>query len=83
MTFTADQYSQIAQGYEKAAADPLVASEKRADLAKKGEWFQFLAQCEREKHRLSRGSGEGKTTQTGLRLSQNPEDRLGNQWRHS
>jgi hypothetical protein len=66
MTFTADQYSQIAQGYEKAAADPLVASEKRADLAKKGEWFQFLAQCEREKHRLSRGSGEGKTAQTGF-----------------
>ena len=37
MTFTADQYSQIAKGYENAAADPLVAAEKRVGLAKKAE----------------------------------------------
>ena len=47
MPFTADQYSQIAEGYENAAADPLVAGEKRVDLVKKAEWFRFLAQRER------------------------------------
>ena len=64
MTFTADQYSQIAQGYEKAAADPLVASEKRADLVKKAEWLRFLAQ--HETHRLSGGSGDGSNAPTSL-----------------
>ena len=43
MSFTKDQYSQIAQGYEKASADPLVSTEKRVELAKKAEWFRFLS----------------------------------------
>ena len=54
MPFTADQYSQIAEGYENAAADPLVAGEKRVDLVKKAEWFRFLAQRERA-HENERG----------------------------
>lgn len=57
VTLTADQYSQIARGYEEAAADPLVASKNRADLAKKAEWFRFLAQREDAKHGLGRGEG--------------------------
>jgi uncharacterized protein YraI len=44
MTLTAAQYSQIAQGYEKAAADPWVAAEKRVELLDKAEWFRFLAE---------------------------------------
>ena len=43
MTFTPDQYSQIAQGYDRAAADPLGEPAKRAEFAKKAEWFHFLA----------------------------------------
>jgi hypothetical protein len=40
MTFTAEQYSQIAQ---KAAADPSITPEKREELARKAEWFRFLS----------------------------------------
>ena len=57
MTFTADQYYQIAQGYEKAAADPMVPSEKHADLLKKAEWFRFLAHREEATHGLGRREG--------------------------
>ena len=46
MTLSAEQYAQIAQGYEKASADPLVAAERRFDLAKEADWFRFLAQRE-------------------------------------
>ena len=59
MTFTADQYSQIAEGYEKAAADPMLASEKRAALVRKVEWFRFLAR--HEAHRLSGGDRSAPT----------------------
>lgn len=48
MTFTADQYTQIAQGYDKAAADPLVTSEQQGEFARKAEWFHFLARRERK-----------------------------------
>jgi hypothetical protein len=44
MTLTAAQYSQIAQGYEAAAADPWVGTEKRVDLVHEAEWFRFLAE---------------------------------------
>ena len=46
MSFTADQYSQIAQGYDQAAADPLVTPERKEEFAKKAKWFHFLAQRE-------------------------------------
>ena len=46
MTLTAEQYAQIAEGYEKASADPLVPAERRFDLAKEADWFRFLAQRE-------------------------------------
>jgi Bacterial SH3 domain len=44
MTFTADQYSQIATGYHKAAADPFIPPEKREEFARKAAWFRFLAE---------------------------------------
>ena len=74
MTFTADQYSQIAKGYENAAADPLVAAEKRVDLAKKADWFRFLAR--RERARQSRN--EQGTAPTSLDVE--PKSR-GRSWR--
>jgi hypothetical protein len=46
MTFTPQQFSQIAEGYDKAATDPKVAAETRAEFAKKAEWFHFLARRE-------------------------------------
>jgi SH3 domain-containing protein len=50
MSFTRDQYSQIAGGYDKASKDPLVSAEKRAEFAKKAEWFNFLAGRASETH---------------------------------
>ncbi len=47
MTLSAEQYAQIAEGYEKASADPLLPEERRLDLAKEADWFRFLAQRER------------------------------------
>ena len=47
MTLTADQYSQIAKGYAEAAADPLIAEERKKEFAKKADWFHFLAQREK------------------------------------
>jgi hypothetical protein len=47
MTLSAEQYSQIAEGYENASADPLVPAERRLNLAKEANWFRFLAQRER------------------------------------
>ena len=43
MTFTSAQYSQLAQGYDEAAADPFVRPERKAEFAGKAEWFHFLA----------------------------------------
>jgi hypothetical protein len=44
MTFTANQYSQIAQSYDNAAGDPSVPKDKREEFAKRAEWFRYLAQ---------------------------------------
>ena len=62
MSFTKDQYSQIAQGYDKAATDPLVSAEKRTEFAQKAEWFRFLARRESETHRSNHSLGESETT---------------------
>jgi len=55
MTLTADQYSEIATGYREAAADPSIPPGKRAEFAKKAEWFRFLALAERDKAALDPG----------------------------
>lgn len=59
MTFTADQYSQLAQSYDKAAADPLVPPERKAEFAKEAEWFHFLARRERDTRRSDSALTEG------------------------
>jgi hypothetical protein len=56
MTFTADQYSEIATGYHKAAADPSIAPEKREEFARKAEWFRFLAERDKWTHPGRTGS---------------------------
>ncbi len=61
MTFTADQYSQVADGYKEAAADPMIASEKREAFGMKANWFRYLA--ERERRALQRESAS-ETSQT-------------------
>jgi hypothetical protein len=43
MAFTAEQHSQIATVYEKAAADLFVPPQQRVAFARKAEWFRMLA----------------------------------------
>jgi hypothetical protein len=43
MALTAEQHSQIATVYEKAAADWMVPPQQRAAFARKAEWFRMLA----------------------------------------
>jgi hypothetical protein len=43
MALTAEQHAQLAAAYERAAADFLLPPEKRAEYAKKADWFRLLA----------------------------------------
>ena len=43
MALTAEQHSQIATVYEKAAADRMVPPQQRTAFARKAEWFRMLA----------------------------------------
>jgi hypothetical protein len=43
MALTAEQHSQIATLYEKAAADRMVPAPQRAAFARKAEWLRMLA----------------------------------------
>jgi hypothetical protein len=43
MALTAEQHSQIATVYEKAATDRMVPPQQRAAFARKAEWFRMLA----------------------------------------
>lgn len=43
MALTAEQHSQIATVYEKAAADRMVPPQQRAAFARKANWFRMLA----------------------------------------
>jgi hypothetical protein len=52
MTFTADQYLQVAAGYDEAAGDPAIASAKREAFSRKANWFRFLAERERRTFQL-------------------------------
>jgi hypothetical protein len=72
MSFTKDQYSQIAQGYDKASTDPLVSAEKRAELAKKAEWFRFLSRRESETPRSKDRLGVSET----VRFNHEPAGQL-------
>jgi hypothetical protein len=43
MALTAEQHSQIATVYDKAAGDEMVPFPQRAAFARKAEWFRMLA----------------------------------------
>jgi hypothetical protein len=43
MALTAEQHSQIATVYDKAAGDEMVPAPQRAAFARKAEWFRMLA----------------------------------------
>ena len=43
MTFTPEQYWQIAAAYEKAATDYMVPPQHRKAFARKADWFRMLA----------------------------------------
>jgi len=49
MTLTAEQHSQIATVYDKAAADDMVPPPQRAAFARKAEWFRMLARIQSKK----------------------------------
>ena len=70
MTLSAEQYAQIAEGYENASADPLVPAERRLNLAKEADWFRFLAQRERA-HRPN--SEHEHTAPSGLNFEPNSQ----------
>jgi hypothetical protein len=46
MCLTAEQHSQIASAYEKAAADEALPSQLRTAFVKKAKWFRMLCQIE-------------------------------------
>jgi hypothetical protein len=81
MTFTTDQYSQIARGYDKAAADPFVPKDKREEFAKKAEWFHYLSAREKETEAVAYGGSEEASSErprrsVGARLRQKPPSKV-------
>jgi hypothetical protein len=65
MSLKAEQRSQIATAYEKAAADPMIPAPQRAAFARKAEWFLLLARI------AAKNEARLATTMDGPRL---PED---------
>lgn len=65
MSLKAEQHSQIATGYEKAAADPMIPAPQRAAFARKAEWFRLLARI------AAKNEARSATKMDGPRL---PED---------
>jgi hypothetical protein len=49
MALTADQHSQIAKVYEKAAADHMAPPQQREAFARKAHWFHMLARIAAKK----------------------------------
>jgi hypothetical protein len=49
MSLKAEQHSQIAAAYEKAAADGSLPAQTRAAFAKKADWFRLLARAGEKK----------------------------------
>jgi hypothetical protein len=43
MALTAEQHSQLATAYEKAAADRMVPAQQQVAFARKAHWFRILA----------------------------------------
>jgi hypothetical protein len=49
MTLTAEQHSQIATAYEKAAGDHMVPPQQRSAFTRKANWFRMLARIAAKK----------------------------------
>jgi hypothetical protein len=58
MSLKAEQHSQIAAAYEKAAAD--VPAKTRAAFARKADWFRLLARVGEKRERLAVIASEAK-----------------------
>ena len=78
MCLTAEQYSQIASAYEKAAADETRPSQLRTAFVKKAKWFRMLCQIDAaEKLSPARAGeaspdikhGDGNSSRTDLRAT--------------
>jgi hypothetical protein len=50
MALTADQYSELATAYERAAADPFVPATGSASFAKKAEFYRLVAKLAAKKN---------------------------------
>jgi hypothetical protein len=57
MTLTAEQHSQIAVSYERAAADRMVPLPQREAFARKASWFRMLARIEAKKQAAASKEG--------------------------
>ena len=53
MSLKAEQHSQIAAAYEKAAADGSLPAETRAAFARKADWFRLLTRVGEKRERLA------------------------------
>jgi hypothetical protein len=58
MPLKAEQYSQIAAVYEKAAADESLPAHTRAAFAKKADWFHLLSSVGEKRERATRIGSE-------------------------
>jgi hypothetical protein len=45
MSLTAEKYASIATSYDKAAADSLISTERRAEFARVAAWFRHLGKA--------------------------------------
>ena len=53
MSLKAEQHSQIAAAYEKAAADGSLPAETRAAFGRKADWFRLLTRVGEKRERLA------------------------------
>jgi len=60
MSLKAEQYSQIAATYEKAAADGSLPPQTRAAFARKADWFRVLARVGGKRERAALIASEAK-----------------------
>jgi hypothetical protein len=60
MSLKAEQHSQIAAAYEKAAADGSLPAQTRAAFARKADWFRLLARVGEKQERAALIAREAK-----------------------
>jgi hypothetical protein len=60
MVLKAEQHSQIAAAYEKAAADKSLPAQTRAAFARKADWFRLLAHVGEKRERAELIASEAK-----------------------